>query len=125
MQRKLTRRTSHSRTPAFAGIGIWTLGAGVTAKGFSPNDKLNLASIGIGGRGSANTYGMGKLENMAALCDVDDVRAGEGVRRLPEGEEVCRLPRVARQDGQGNRRGHYQHAGPHAHPSGGQGNDAE
>jgi len=41
----------------------------------SPNNKLNVACIGVGGRGSANVDGV-KGENIVALCDVDSVRAG-------------------------------------------------
>ncbi len=86
MKRKLTRRQV-LKNSALAGIGIWTLGQGVPAKGFSPNEKLNLASIGIGGRGKANTYAMGRLENMVALCDVDDARAGKAYEDFPKAKQ--------------------------------------
>ena len=86
MKRQLTRRQI-LRNSAMAGIGIWTLGSGVAARGFSPNNKLNLASIGIGGRGKANTYGMGKLENMVALCDVDETRAGKAYEDFPKAKK--------------------------------------
>jgi predicted dehydrogenase len=53
------------------------LGGGVTAIGFpailsgrSPNSKLNVASIGVGGRGAANTE-KAASENIVALCDID------------------------------------------------------
>ena len=36
----------------------------------SPNEKLNLAIIGAGGRGAANTKEVSS-ENIVALCDVD------------------------------------------------------
>lgn len=36
----------------------------------SPNEKLNLAHIGVGGKGAADTDGC-KDENIIALCDVD------------------------------------------------------
>lgn len=44
-------------------------------KGFiAPSDKLNIAAIGVGGKGSVNidlSYSNG-LDNIVALCDVDD-----------------------------------------------------
>jgi predicted dehydrogenase len=52
------------------------------------NDKINVAFIGIGGRGRANLNGVvnqGKEEiNVVALCDVDDKRAGDAYSTFPE-----------------------------------------
>ena len=36
----------------------------------APSDKLNIAGIGIGGKGHINLQGMAS-ENIAGLCDVD------------------------------------------------------
>src|SRR5687767_2104890 len=36
----------------------------------SPNNKLNLACIGVAGRGAANLKGVAS-ENIVALCDID------------------------------------------------------
>ncbi|MBV9406151.1 MAG: Gfo/Idh/MocA family oxidoreductase [Acidobacteriaceae bacterium] len=41
----------------------------------SPNEKLNIASIGAGGRAVADIQGCAQTENIVALCDVDDARA--------------------------------------------------
>jgi len=40
----------------------------------SPNEKLNIASIGAGGKAESDIEGCA-LENIVALCDVDDKRA--------------------------------------------------
>ena len=40
----------------------------------SPNEKLNIASIGAGGKASSDISGCSD-ENIVALCDVDDARA--------------------------------------------------
>jgi roadblock/LC7 domain-containing protein len=40
----------------------------------SPNEKLNIASIGAGGKASSDISGCSN-ENIVALCDVDEVRA--------------------------------------------------
>jgi len=40
----------------------------------SPNEKLNIASIGAGGKAASDIDGCSK-ENIVALCDVDDKRA--------------------------------------------------
>ena len=36
----------------------------------APSDKLNIAGIGVGGKGSVNLRNM-NTENLVALCDVD------------------------------------------------------
>ena len=42
----------------------------------SPNEKLNIAAIGAGGKASSDIDGC-RLENIVALCDVDDKRAAD------------------------------------------------
>lgn len=37
----------------------------------APSDKLNIAGVGVGGRGSSVLRGMEETENIVALCDVD------------------------------------------------------
>ena len=50
--------------------------------GTSPSDKLNIAHIGVGGRGKANVNGTAS-ENFVAMCDVDTERAGEMFGKYP------------------------------------------
>ena len=40
----------------------------------TPNEKLNLACIGVGGRGAANVNGVSG-QNLVAFVDVDEKRA--------------------------------------------------
>lgn len=41
----------------------------------SPNEKLNVASIGAGGKAASDIRGCAATENIVALCDVDDKQA--------------------------------------------------
>jgi len=41
----------------------------------SPNEKLNIASIGAGGKATSDIRACAATENIVALCDVDDNRA--------------------------------------------------
>ena len=50
--------------------------------GTSPSDKLNIAHIGVGGRGRSNVKGTAS-ENFVAMCDVDTTRAGETFAQYP------------------------------------------
>jgi|SRR5208283_1680886 len=48
----------------------------------SPNNKLNVACVGVGGRGEGAVAGM-KGENLVAFCDVDDERAAKSYAEFP------------------------------------------
>lgn len=63
--------------------GVW-LGTASNSVGEirSANEKLNIACIGIGGRGAANVNGVAD-ENIVALCDVDEERGGKSFERFP------------------------------------------
>jgi len=61
-----------------------------TLKSCSPNSKLNLAFIGVGGRGGANIKGCNMLDeegiplnNIVALCDVSEERAASRFEEFP------------------------------------------
>ncbi len=68
-------------------------GSSVTApsiligNGVSPNDKLNIAFVGIGGRGGANLGGLSGGNNVVALCDVDERRAGGNFNKYPDAKK--------------------------------------
>ncbi|HEX3879633.1 MAG TPA: Gfo/Idh/MocA family oxidoreductase [Bryobacteraceae bacterium] len=49
----------------------------------SPNEKLNVASIGAGGQAASNISAAAPTENIVALCDVDDRRAANMFKRFP------------------------------------------
>lgn len=49
----------------------------------SPNEKLNIASIGAGGKASSDIAACAQTENIVALCDVDEKRAAETYQKFP------------------------------------------
>ena len=64
-----------------------TLGAGVCAapailRSQSPNSKLNIAMIGVGGKGADN-YNQFKDENVVAICDVDAKSLAQAAEKTP------------------------------------------
>ncbi len=89
MSPRITRREA-GKSAALAGLAFYH---GASARSItaaeSPNEKLNLACIGVGGRGSANVGGVAS-ENLVALVDVDEKRAGgafakhSGARRFTD-----------------------------------------
>ncbi|WP_282122994.1 Gfo/Idh/MocA family protein [Algibacter mikhailovii] len=64
----VSRRSFLGRT-AMASVGVVVLPSLLS---LSPNNKLNIAAIGVGNRGGQNLKVVAKTNNIVALCDVDD-----------------------------------------------------
>ena len=85
MNRALNRRDFMGRSCALGGA----LAAGYfvhpaeAAESKSPNEKLNIAVFGIGGQGRSNLNSV-RSQNIVALCDVDDRRAGNAYDNFPK-----------------------------------------
>lgn len=74
-------RRSFLATSAVAATGA--LAAPAVVRGRNLNEKLNLACIGVGGRGGANLNSVAG-ENIVALCDVDGNRLEAAAMKYPE-----------------------------------------
>src|SRR3974390_1058996 len=59
----------------------------------SPNEKLNVAGIGIGGQGGSDLSQM-ESENIVALCDVDQKHAGHIFKRYPKAKQFTDYRRM-------------------------------
>ncbi len=68
---------------ALAGAGLTILPSGTLFGQNTPNNRLNVALIGVGGRGRAH-YSTLEDENVVALCDVDQVKMKPGVEKFPK-----------------------------------------
>jgi predicted dehydrogenase len=85
MKASLNRRDVLKGSVALgAGVFVNSLASAQAPK--APADKLNVAVIGLGGQGKSNLNGVSK-ENIVALCDVDDVRAGDAYERFPQAKK--------------------------------------
>ena len=77
------KRRSFLTTSAAATFGFQIVPAHVLrAQGPTPNSKIRLAVIGCGGQGGSDLGNMGS-EDIVALCDVDDRRAADSVKKFP------------------------------------------
>ena len=82
-EKKVSRRKFLSTTAtAFGGIAIYPsiVISGLGHK--SPSDKLNIAIIGVGGRGGSNLRGVSS-ENIVALCDVHEASVAKAAETYP------------------------------------------
>ena len=78
-----TRRRFLASTTALA-TGAWIAPRfAIGRSGPSANSRINLACIGVGGRGALNLQGLSG-ENIVALCDVDDHNAADSFNAHPD-----------------------------------------
>jgi predicted dehydrogenase len=81
MARYVTRR-AFLRDAAVAGSGLIILSNGGLVRGTAANSRLNIAGIGVGGRGAEDINGVAS-ENLVALCDVDHAHAAKTFEKFP------------------------------------------
>ncbi len=73
-------RAASSAVAAFTIVPRHVLGRGQTP----PSEKLNIAGVGIGGRGFGDLQEVAATENIVALCDVDQHYAAPAYRQWPD-----------------------------------------
>jgi predicted dehydrogenase len=84
-----TGRREFLRKTGLAGVGFWVAGtAPAQDRPRGANDRLNVAVIGVGGRGRANLDAV-RTENIVALCDIDATRLGQASERFPRAERFA------------------------------------
>jgi len=78
----ITTRREFLQTSALAGAGLWLAACRTIPKRRSPNELLNIAVIGVNGRGAQNLKGVSD-EAIVALCDVDENMAAKARDEFP------------------------------------------
>ncbi len=79
-----TSRRQFLRTSAAAGAAAFAAPAFAQSK--SPNEKLNIAAVGVAGRAAADVAGVSS-ENIVGLCDVDENRLDGAAKRYPKAKK--------------------------------------
>ena len=82
MPQQLNRREL-IHNAVLAGAGVAVSGHASLVASASPNEKLNIACIGLGNQGRAN-LGLVSSQNIVALCDVDDERTAMFGAKFPK-----------------------------------------
>jgi predicted dehydrogenase len=89
----MSRRTNRRRflqESAVAGLGFWAAGGvALSREGKSANDKVNIACIGVGGKGSSDVDGAAKNGQIVALCDVDDEFLAKKAEKHPDAQKFA------------------------------------
>jgi len=85
-QKKTSTRRNFLKTSAVVAGGFFIVPRHVLGRGFTaPSDKLNVAAIGAGGKGTsdiANAWNNG-ANNVVALCDVDRAQCKASFEKFP------------------------------------------
>jgi predicted dehydrogenase len=76
------RRREFVRSATGTGAGLLILPSGTLFGQSAPSNKLNVALIGVWGRGTAH-YNVLRNHNVVAICDVNDLRLKEGLQVFP------------------------------------------
>ena len=79
----LSRRDFLKRTSLASAAAVTFPYVSRAQGGASPNNKLNIAIVGCGGRGRAHVTAYAATENIVAFCDVDDTRAAASFKEHP------------------------------------------
>src|SRR6056297_1202043 len=83
--KSISRKDFLSKTAAAAAGFTFVPSAVVSGLGHTPpSDKLNIACVGVGGRGSSVIGQIAETENIVALCDVDWRYSKEEFERYPD-----------------------------------------
>jgi len=103
MKSKATVSRRHFlRATAVSGAGLLILRNSRSAFAYDANSKLNVAAIGVGGRGADDLSEVAKLgENIVALCDVDQNRAAASIKNYPGAKTFSDFRRMFDQMGRG------------------------
>ncbi|MHC4559860.1 MAG: Gfo/Idh/MocA family protein [Planctomycetota bacterium] len=80
MKTKLSRRCLLSKF-AMGTAGIVILRNSQSARGTSANEKINVALIGVGGRGTWFVDTIPRMENVVAICDINRQKITETYKR--------------------------------------------
>ncbi len=87
MKWRINRRT-FLRNSALSGLGLLTLKNSRSAFSYEANEKLNIALIGVGGRGSWFVGAIPRVGgNIVAMCDVNERKASGSFKELPKAKK--------------------------------------
>ena len=87
MTHQINRRRFIRDTISLSGAGFWFSWQSDQLLGKSPNERVNIACIGVGGKGSSDTDGAARYGEIVAICDVDDQRLLQKAKQYPHAKK--------------------------------------
>src|SRR5262245_56636050 len=86
MTKRISRRKFIQHSAA-AGAGFWVAGGLTPALSQSPNEKLGIACVGVGGKVSSDRDQAAGIGNLVAICDIDDNFLGKKADKFPQAKK--------------------------------------
>jgi predicted dehydrogenase len=88
---KRSNRRQFLQTTALTGIGFWIASHSAAQESKSPNERVAIAGIGLGGQGSTDVDKVSRLGDIVAICDVDETRIS---KKFPKAEKYADFRRM-------------------------------
>jgi len=86
MRNKNSRR-DFLKVSAATGVGFWTASTSQLVFSDSPNEQIQYACIGVGGKGNSDSNDCGRTGKVVAICDVDERTLEKKAARYPEAKK--------------------------------------
>jgi predicted dehydrogenase len=81
-------RRDFLKQSGLAAVGYWVGNHTLRAEDSkSPNEKVRIACIGVGGKGSSDTDHAGQYGDIVALCDIDDKMMDKKAEKFPAAQK--------------------------------------
>lgn len=69
------------------GFSVWIVDPARAQGGKSPNERVQFACIGVGGKGDSDTADAARLGDVVAICDVDDNTLNKAAQKYPNAKK--------------------------------------
>ncbi len=87
MTQRTTRR-DFVKTSAALGTAWWVAGRpGLAQDSAAASEKMQVACVGVGGKGDSDTKNAGRFNEIIAVCDVDENRLNKQAARFPDAKK--------------------------------------
>lgn len=83
----MSDRRSFLKTATAAGIGTAFLTSELPGKSRSALETVNIACVGVRGKGASDMSETAKNNNIVAICDVDKIRLDGAAKDFPKAKE--------------------------------------
>ncbi len=80
-------RRSFLQASAAVGVGYWAAGGVSLAQSKSPNEKIQFACIGIGGKGQSDSADAARHGQVVGICDVDETTLDRSKARFKDAKQ--------------------------------------
>lgn len=82
-----TSRRDFLKVSATAGVGYWTATTSQLVLSKSPNEQIQYACVGVGGKGDSDSNDCGRTGKVVAICDVDERNLEKKAGRFSEAKK--------------------------------------